>query len=79
MKVKVTTNEAGRPTFEAFGELKTVEEWLADARCLIDKSTLEKRIFRGWGLQEALATPSLGHMNGLKVVHGNRPRASKAA
>jgi hypothetical protein len=54
---EITINESRQPTFQAFDELKTLREWQTDPRCVVDKSTLEKRLFRGWDLREALSTP----------------------
>lgn len=49
---------ASSPKFEAFGELKTLPDWLKDSRCQVGSKTLSKRIFRGWTLETSLSRPS---------------------
>lgn len=54
------TPSASSPlTFEAFGEYKTLPEWLRDARCKVGGKTVSKRIFRGWTLERSLSRPSI--------------------
>jgi hypothetical protein len=36
------------------GESKTVKEWLADPRCLVNSSTLRTRLSRGWSVKQAM-------------------------
>ena len=46
-------------TFEAFGEQKTVREWLLDKRCVASESTLKVRLFTiGYDVEKALTIPS---------------------
>ena len=45
--------------YEAFGESKTMREWLDDSRCAVKYNTLRNRLRRGWGTQEALTTIKL--------------------
>lgn len=41
----------------AFGETKTVSEWLQDSRCVVKEGTLRARIRWGWKSEEAISTP----------------------
>lgn len=51
-------NNRSRTTFvTAFGETKPLTYWVDDQRCVVNKSTLESRIRRGWNPEEALQTP----------------------
>lgn len=44
--------------FEAFGEFKSILEWIRDDRCLIkNKYSLINRINKGWPIEKALTTP----------------------
>lgn len=42
---------------EAFGERKTLDEWLGDARRPVSRGTLKTRLARGWTLEQALTLP----------------------
>jgi hypothetical protein len=45
--------------YEAFGELKTISEWLKDIRCVVGEATLDHRIrIKKIPLEIALTTPS---------------------
>lgn len=50
-------DKTGVPTFEAFGEFKTLADWQRDPRCLVDRKTLYRRVFKGWTLAESLSVP----------------------
>lgn len=41
----------------AFGVAKTLAEWKADPRCVVCKSTVHRRLKRGWHLERALSVP----------------------
>lgn len=43
--------------WEAFGERKTVAEWLQDKRTTVEKGALRWRITEGWSIEDALTTP----------------------
>jgi hypothetical protein len=88
MNVKIdgiTVDDAGRPTFEAYGELKTLEEWLRDRRCVVTKAALYKRIFGGWTLERSMSIPlsekrragvrTSDRRPRLKIVKGSRRSA----
>lgn len=46
-------------TYSAFGETKTIAEWVDDPRCSVGKSCLFMRIVKyGWSLEKAISTPS---------------------
>jgi hypothetical protein len=46
----------GQPKkFRAFGEEKTIREWLADHRCKVSHSAVCRRVGRGWSLAQALS------------------------
>lgn len=41
----------------AFGETKTVSEWLQDSRCVVPRHAIHKRITIGWTAEDALILP----------------------
>lgn len=41
----------------AWGESKTLSEWIRDSRCIVKRSTLTNRIKEGWQLEDALTKP----------------------
>ena len=41
----------------AFGEEKSLKEWKLDSRCLVCSSAVDRRLRRGWALEQALSTP----------------------
>lgn len=51
---------------EAFGEKKTIAQWLKDPRCKAKSGTLYSRWkYLGWSAEDAIATPpNEGHING---------------
>jgi hypothetical protein len=59
-KENVRRAHAGRrfKRYVIFGEAKTMGEWVEDERCQCSYYTLRNRIQRGWGLEEALTTPT---------------------
>src|SRR5580658_8303573 len=42
---------------EAFGQSKTIREWVEDSRCSIDWNTLHLRLYQGWDAEEAITSP----------------------
>ncbi len=42
----------------AFGQWRTIAQWVADPRCVVAEMTLRLRLLRGWDLERALITPS---------------------
>lgn len=46
-----------RVSLEAFGETKTVPEWLGDPRCRATARRIRMRIHEGWTAEEAITTP----------------------
>lgn len=42
---------------EAFGETKTIAQWLLDPRCVISESTLYVRLNNGWPAELAISSP----------------------
>lgn len=51
----------GRDDMEqAFGEIKTVQEWLEDSRCKVTENALLQRRKKGWNFEEALTKPVRG-------------------
>ena len=47
-------------TVEAFGERRTLAEWLEDGRAAASRDTVVERYRQGWPLEEALTTPPGG-------------------
>ena len=41
----------------AFGETKTVSEWVIDARCVVSRQSLLSRLLLGWPVEIAMKTP----------------------
>ena len=48
--------KGGYRMIEAFGESKSVTEWVSDPRCSVKLSTLWKRINDGWPAERAITT-----------------------
>lgn len=51
----LTTDDKGKPTFAAFGEVKTLDEWRRDSRCRVKPAQLRRNLFAGQTLEQALA------------------------
>lgn len=51
-------NRVSNKHLEAFGETKTLAEWLRDKRCRTARNTLYRRIADGWSPELALTKPS---------------------
>ncbi|MFK0120135.1 GntR family transcriptional regulator [Streptomyces sp. NPDC090994] len=47
----------GRAKLLAFGEQRSLAEWVRDPRCLVDHRVLYTRYFYGWDLELAIQTP----------------------
>jgi hypothetical protein len=58
--------------WEAFGERKTVAEWLLDKRTTVEKGALRWRITEGWTIEDALTTP-LNHSGNFSLVSRDLP------
>jgi len=50
----------------AFGETKSVYEWVNDPRCAVKPKLLQERVRLGWDGEKAVSTPSMGQA-GIKV------------
>jgi hypothetical protein len=53
-----TRNTRRNVFVEAFGETKTVSEWVDDPRCLVVYSALYHRLKKGWDAERAISSPS---------------------
>lgn len=42
---------------EAFGQTKTISEWVSDRHCVVEKTTFVSRVDNGWDIERALTTP----------------------
>ena len=40
--------------YEAFGELKSIQHWLQDPRCVISESAIRRRLVAGWDFTDAI-------------------------
>lgn len=49
-------NRADNRTVFAFGEEKSITEWLKDSRCVVSEKTLRNRIRKQWSAEKALIT-----------------------
>jgi hypothetical protein len=57
--------------YTAFGESKSVMEWVRDPRCRVKKTTLWKRLAdkeRCWTVEEAISTPPLLSLRACKPL-----------
>ncbi len=54
----VHEKERKYPLHRAFGEAKTMRQWLRDPRCLVTRYVLERRLARGMQLEQAMTMPS---------------------
>jgi len=51
-------NRAENKMITAFGETKSIKDWLSDERCVINEERLRFRVFRkSWDVEKALTTP----------------------
>lgn len=51
-------NRGDARLWEAFGEARSLRDWVADPRCLAEsKKVLETRLARGWDTERAIVTP----------------------
>ena len=50
-------NKSNNRLVTAFGETKPAIEWLEDRRCVVNRSTLYKRLQLGWEDEDAIARP----------------------
>lgn len=53
----VDTCKAKAKTYTAFGETKSLQEWVSDSRCFIDLPALRNRLKLGWDLERAITQP----------------------
>lgn len=53
-------NKRSNVRYEAWGEVKTISEWLDDPRCIVDNYNLvsERVKLLGWSLERAITTPN---------------------
>lgn len=52
-------NKSGNRRIFAFGETKTVAQWISDRRCAVGKIAFRQRIESGWSAELAILTPLL--------------------
>lgn len=58
IRAQMQANRAPRgPAITAFGETKTLGQWIADPRCSVSRNTLRKRVADGWRPEDAITTP----------------------
>ena len=53
-----TTQRQAATQIEAFGESKSLADWVDDDRCVVQKTTLWDRIRRQWEPERAITTPA---------------------
>ena len=57
-------NRRGNRWIEAFGERKTMSEWLADERCSVNNyQDIQRRLRNGWTTDEAIGVPPMTSKN----------------
>lgn len=58
-RTEQANNRSATVMLSAFGEVKSMAEWLSDSRCLVCRGTLYSRLRCGWDTEEAMsAQPS---------------------
>lgn len=57
-------NKRNTTRVEAFGEVKSMPEWVEDKRCEVDYQTLQMRLIRNWEPERAISTPANGTRKG---------------
>jgi hypothetical protein len=58
-------NRRGNVMVSAFGEVKTIADWVDDERCSVEYDTLRQRIKRyGWKAEDAILTPKTRYVFG---------------
>jgi hypothetical protein len=50
-------NRSNNRNIEAFGETKTLAQWLKDPRCKIGRESLKDRLKYNWDIEKAIITP----------------------
>lgn len=55
--IQQSNNKRNNKFLEAFGETKTLAQWLRDGRCLVKRGTLSDRLNQGWTTEEAITGP----------------------
>ncbi|MCE9557395.1 MAG: hypothetical protein K8R88_00440, partial [Armatimonadetes bacterium] len=53
----------------AFGESKTLRDWIADPRCLAKKTHVRDRLRYGWTLERALTTAKMSAQEASRIRH----------
>lgn len=51
-------NKSNNTYLTAFGETKTLSEWIDDKRCMVEYSALQKRLRLGWHSEDAISIKS---------------------
>lgn len=49
-------NRADKRMVTAFGEEKSLEDWLKDSRCIVDENRVRQRIRKGWDAEKSMIT-----------------------
>lgn len=52
-------NKSNNTWVTAFGEIKTLSQWIEDKRCNVGKGTLQRRLRLGWNPEEAISAKPL--------------------
>jgi hypothetical protein len=52
-----------RQLLEAFGEAKSISQWLEDPRCRVSATSLVLRLKRGWSAEDAITKPPFADLN----------------
>jgi hypothetical protein len=56
--VEQANNKRDNHMLTAWGETKNLAEWSRDGRCAVKYNTLKRRVYRGVGPEDAIATPA---------------------
>jgi len=67
-------NSARNPIkYSAFGESKSIKDWILDSRCLVSESTVRLRVTAGWDFTDAITNRTREYKTPLRA-HPSVPR-----
>lgn len=50
------SNKTENRIISAFGEEKTLADWLKDSRCIVDENRFRQRLRKGWNPEKSMTT-----------------------
>jgi hypothetical protein len=73
-RIESARNRGDKVLITAFGETKTIADWVDDRRCVVKRTTLERRLRTGMAPEEAMTRPPRTRGNPSNHPTGKRPR-----